>query len=390
MGEDLKKDKPDISSKNKTNAESIKALLAVSIITSLLFGMLGGYVFSKIEGNGGISGLTVGSVLKKDTVSVTVNSDVSDIVKKVSQSVVSITGEHLTNSFFGTYSQKSSGTGFIVNENGLVMTNKHVTEGASGNFIVYTNDGTEYTAKIKATDPVYDIAFLELSNAKGLKAVDLGDSDVLQVGEPVVAIGNALGQYQNTVTGGIISGVGRALPVGDSGDGNVSTLDNVLQTDAAINPGNSGGPLVNRAGQVIGINTAIDQSGQNIGFAIPINVGKSALASVEKNGYVSRPVLGISYVGLTKELASRNKLSVSEGALIYSGTNTPSIKSGSAADKAGLKDGDIITKINNDKIDSKHTLTQLVQKYNVGDSTMLTVIRDNKEIKVNVKLGEIK
>ncbi|KKQ95268.1 MAG: protease Do [candidate division CPR2 bacterium GW2011_GWC2_39_10] len=390
MDKETEEKKSATIANKKAYHEQVKSLLAVSIVTSLLFGMLGGYAFSKIEGNGGISGLPAGSVLRKEDVQVTVNSNVSDIVKKVSPSVVSIAGEHLESSLFGTYSQKSSGTGFIVNANGLVMTNKHVVEGVSGNFTVYTNDGTEYTAKIKATDPVYDIAFLELNNAKGLKSVDLGDSDVLQVGEPVVAIGNALGQYQNTVTDGIISGIGRALPVGDSERGSVSTLDNVLQTDAAINPGNSGGPLVNRAGQVIGINTAIDQSGQNIGFAIPINVGKTALASVEKNGYVSRPVLGISYIGLTKDLASRNKLSVSEGAMIYSGTNTPAIKSGSSADKAGLKEGDIITKINNDKINSNHSLTQLIQKYNAGDNITLTVLRDNKEIGVIVKLGEIK
>ncbi|KKR34344.1 MAG: Trypsin, partial [candidate division CPR2 bacterium GW2011_GWC1_39_9] len=209
MDKETEEKKSATIANKKAYHEQVKSLLAVSIVTSLLFGMLGGYAFSKIEGNGGISGLPAGSVLRKEDVQVTVNSNVSDIVKKVSPSVVSIAGEHLESSLFGTYSQKSSGTGFIVNANGLVMTNKHVVEGVSGNFTVYTNDGTEYTAKIKATDPVYDIAFLELNNAKGLKSVDLGDSDVLQVGEPVVAIGNALGQYQNTVTDGIISGIGK-------------------------------------------------------------------------------------------------------------------------------------------------------------------------------------
>lgn len=389
-GFDLKQEvNNDTIAQTSHHSGDANLILAVALILGLVGGFVGSAAFSKVQGqNKGI--LNFGSS-KTENVQVNVTSATTDVVGKVSPAVVSITSEQTTRTFWGPYTSKSSGTGFVVSADGLVITNKHVTGDAKTGFSVFTNDGTEYKASVKAVDPSNDIAFLQLENAKNLKTAELGDSDTLQVGEPVVAIGNALGQYQNTVTSGIISGIGRALPVGDSGSGQVSTLDNVLQTDAAINPGNSGGPLVNIRGQVIGINTAIDESGQNLGFAIPINVAKTALKSVQASGKVVRPMLGISYIPVTKELATKNNLSVSEGAMIYSGdSQTPAIRPGTPAEKAGLKENDIITKVGSQKIDARHSLSSTIQGYSVGDSISITYLRDKKETTVKITLNEVK
>ncbi|HBG81491.1 TPA: hypothetical protein DDW69_01480 [candidate division CPR2 bacterium] len=372
----------------KADNQDVKFIVALCIVISLVGGILGGIVFSS-SNNTGNNFFNAGTS-KTENVQVSVTSGITEVVNKVSPAVVSITSEHLTRGFWGPYTSKSSGTGFVVTAEGLVITNKHVVEDANASYSVFTNDGTEYPAKVKAQDPLSDIAFLQMEKANDLKTIDLGDSDELQVGEPVIAIGNALGQYQNSVTTGIVSGVGRALPVGDSESGQVNSLDNVIQTDAAINPGNSGGPLVNIRGQVIGINTAIDQSGQNIGFAIPINSVKTALKSVQSTGKVIRPIIGISYISITKDLAKKNNLSVNEGALVYVSGNSPALKPGSPAEKAGIKENDIITKINDTKIDAKHSLSSTVREHSVGETIKITLIRDSKEMKVDVKLEELK
>lgn len=230
-----------------------------------------------------------------------------------------------------------------------------------------------------------DIAFLKI-DGKNLPVAELGDSDSLKIGQTVITIGNALGQYQNTVTTGIISGVGRAIEAGDSAGGSAETLENIIQTDAAINPGNSGGPLVNIDGQVIGVNTAIDQGGQLIGFAIPINMVKKQIESVKDTGKISRPILGIRYIPITKEFASRNNLKTEKGALVYGGADL-AVLPDSPASKAGIEDGDIILKMNDDEIDAKHSIMGLLQKYSPGDKVTLTILHNGKKIKVNVTLG---
>jgi len=360
--------------------------LVVCLVLSLFGGLIGGLAFSRLKD----TKMNTSNFLPKKTENVRVDvvSEITDVVERVSPTVVSISTEVIARGFWGLNMSTSNGTGFIINEDGLVVTNKHVV-GNAKKLTVFTNDGKEYSAEVKAIDPLNDVAFIKLEKAQGLPVAELGNSNDLRVGEPVIAIGNALGQYQNTVTTGIISAIGRALPVGDSEGGMSSILHNVLQTDAAINPGNSGGPLVNIRGQVIGINTAIDQGGQNIGFAIPVNVAKTALLSLEKHGRIIRPVMGISYVPITKELASKNNLPVTEGALIYSGSaGQPAVRDGMPASKAGLKEKDIITKVDGKKIDARNSLFSIIQEYAVGDMIELTVIRDKKELKIKLTLVE--
>jgi serine protease Do len=225
-----------------------------------------------------------------------------------------------------------------------------------------------------------------------LPVVELGDSDELKVGQWVVAVGNALGQFQNTVTAGIVSAKGRQIQASDSDGTSTETLSNLLQTDTAINSGNSGGPLVNLKGQVIGINTAVASGAQGIGFAIPINEAKSAIESIKKTGKIVRPYLGVRYQTVTPEIAKANNLSVDYGAIVLRGTGLTAfaVVPGSPADKAGIIENDIILEVNGDKIDADHSLVSLIQQYQVGDEVELKVLSKAKEKTVKVNLEESK
>ncbi len=358
------------------------AMILISFVMGALGGMFGynlasGTLFND-QGSGGVVGNKIYNVTEQ--------SATVDAVKKVTPAVVSITSVQSTEGFFGAVSQtKSSGTGFIVTSDGLIVTNKHVVPDKSVQYSVFTSDGKEYKGKVQAQDPLNDIAFLKI-DAKNLPTVTIGDSSKLQVGQTVIAIGNALGQYQNSVTEGVVSGIGRAIQAGDSSGSSSESLQNVIQTDAAINPGNSGGPLVNIDGQVIGINTAVDQQGQSIGFAIPINMIKNQINEVKVKGVISRPVLGIRYIPITKEFAARNNLKTDKGVLVYGGSDL-AVLPGSAADKAGIKENDIILSIGSDQIDENHSVTGILQKYSPGDKVSLKVLRDNKELNIQVTLG---
>jgi len=313
-----------------------------------------------------------------------------DVVAKVSPAVVSIVSKSQVQGFFGgTYEQKGSGTGFIIRSNGLIVTNRHVAE-ADAKYTVTTADGKSYDATVVARDSFNDLALLRIS-ASGLPTVTLGDSDQLRVGQQVVAIGNAMGEYQNTVTTGIISGIGRAITAGGSSGGS-EQLDNVIQTDAAINPGNSGGPLVNMAGEVIGINTAVDVQGQSLGFAIPINDVKSGIESVAAGGKISRPMLGIRYVTITPELASANQMSVNKGALVTRGATASelAVTPGGPADKAGIKENDIITTVDGKIVDETATIPSILKNHKPGDRVTVKLIRAGKTMTVTVTLGEMK
>lgn len=326
--------------------------------------------------------------IKEQTLNIQEQSVTIDVVKKVSPSVVSITAIQSRLDFFGRVQKaKGAGTGFVVSADGLILTNKHVVSDANAEYSVFTSDGKEYKAEIKATDPVYDIAFVKI-DAKGLAPVEIGDSDKIQVGQSVIAIGNALGQYQNTVTTGVVSAIGRAIEAGDETGSEAETLENMIQTDAAINSGNSGGPLINSGGQVIGMNTAVDQQGQGLGFAIPINFAKSALASVKEKGKIVRPMIGVRYVNITKEFAARNELSVDHGALIYASGGDLAVLPGTPAAKAGLKEGDIITKIGDTEIGEGRSLLGTISKYKPGDKVTIIYVRDGKEHKVDLTLAE--
>jgi serine protease Do len=279
------------------------------------------------------------------------------------------------------------GSGFIVASDGLILTNKHVVEDTKAEYTVLTNDGKKYTAKVLARDPAQDLAIVKI-NAANLSAVTLGNSDEVKLGQTAIAIGNALGEFRNTVSVGVVSGLARTITAGGLSSGSSETLENVIQTDAAINPGNSGGPLLNLKGEVIGINTAIVSGAQNIGFAIPINRAKKDIQSVIASGTIKIPFLGVRYVLVTQDLAKSNNLPVDYGALLKSDNGSAAVQSDSPAAKAGLKEGDIILEVNGTKIDESHSLAYLVQQHSVGDVITLKVQRGKNVITLTVTLVE--
>ena len=312
---------------------------------------------------------------------------IADVAEKISKSVVSIvTSTKITNYFGQSYDSSAAGTGVIVSKDGYILTNKHVINGAT-KVTVVLDDGTIYEdVEVVTTDPLNDIAFLKVKDVSDLPAATLGDSKTISVGQQVIAIGNALGQYQNTVTSGIISGTGRSVTASDESGYNTETLSDMIQTDAAINSGNSGGPLVNAAGEVIGINTATSTSAENMGFAIPISSVKGMLAQLVENGKAERTYLGVYMVEITPEVAKAYNLPVSAGAYLYSSSSYTAIAKNSPAAKAGLKEKDIITKVNGIEVGASGSLANLIGEYKPGDTVQLTVIRDSKEIAVNVTL----
>lgn len=356
--------------------------IAAALLIGLLGGLLGSYTYVRY--------FAAAIPTDRKQLVVQENSAVIDVAKKDSPAVVSITSKAVTRGFFGTSQQVSgAGTGMIVTSDGLILTNRHVVDDASANYTVVTNDGKSYPAKVVSRDTINDVAFVRIS-ASNLPVIELGDSGAVKVGQRVVAIGNALGQFQNTVTDGIISGLARGVTAGDSGSfgsGSSEDLQNLLQTDAAINPGNSGGPLVNLDGQVIGINTAVAGQAQNIGFAIPINDVKPLIASVRNAGRIVRPYLGVRYVAIDKQVATLNNLSVDNGAWVQAADDAnPGVVKDSPADKAGIKEGDILTKVGSDKIDSTHSLQSLIGKHKVDEKVTITLLRDGKTQTVDVTL----
>lgn len=320
-----------------------------------------------------------------------VEGSIADIAEKVSKSVVSIVTSTTTRNFFGQdYSSSAAGTGVIATADGYVITNKHVINGAT-KVTVILDDGTTYEdVEVIATDPLDDIAYLKIKDVSDLTPATLGDSKTISVGQQVIAIGNALGEYQNTVTSGIISGTGRSVTASDSSGYNVETLTDMIQTDAAINSGNSGGPLVNAAGEVIGINTATSASAENMGFAIPISSVKGMLSQLIETGKAERAYLGIYTVQITPEVAKAYNLPVSTGEYVYSSSSYSAVMKDSPAAKAGIKDKDIITAINGVKIGTAGTVSDLIGEYKPGDTVQLTVVREGKETAINVTLGAYK
>ncbi len=293
----------------------------------------------------------------------------------------------------GTEKRKvGGGTGFIISEDGLILTNKHVVADKDAEYTVITNEGKKFPVEVVARDPVKDLAILKIKQkGKKLKfpTVKLGDSDKLQIGQTVIAIGYMLGEFQNSVSVGVISGLGRKITA--SGGGIVETLEDVIQTDAAINKGNSGGPLLNLKGEVIGINTAMVVGGENIGFALPINSAKKAIEQVKTLGKIVYPFLGVRYVLIDKKIQRENNLPVDYGAWIVRGPHGErAIFPNSAAEKARLRAGDIILEVNGEKITQKNSLGKVILKYNPGDKITLKVLRGDEEKIFKVVLGERK
>lgn len=283
-----------------------------------------------------------------------------------------------------------AGSGFIVSEDGLVLTNKHVVIDDSAEYTVFTSDGQKYKAKVLALDPVQDLAVIKIeAPEKKFKPAILGDSSSIQIGQGVIAIGNALGEFSNTVSVGVVSGLQRTISASSHTGDFSEILEGIIQTDAAINSGNSGGPLVNLKGEVIGINTANAQGAQSIGFALPINLAKKDIQQVVKNNKIIYPFLGVRYILIDEIVKEEQKLSVDYGALISKGPNgEAAVEKGSGAEKAGIKENDIILEINGEKINVKNSMSTLIQKYNAGDKIKLHILRDGKEMNVDVTLGE--
>lgn len=332
---------------------------------------------------------------------------VIDVVKENSPSVVSVViskevavyeTEYLPFGSFlipqekktGTEKQQiGSGTGFIVSEDGLVLTNKHVVSDDTADYTVIDINGKEYPAKVLAKDPVQDLAIIKIEGS-GFKPLKLGSASDIQIGQSVIAIGNALGEFQNTVSVGVISGLGRTLVASGSTIG-TETLEDTIQTDAAINKGNSGGPLLNLKGEVIGINTAVASTGQSIGFAISIDKAKKDIEQVKTIGKISYPFVGVRYIALDEEIAKERNISVDYGALIIkSNDGSPAITAGSPAEKAGLKEGDVILEMGGEKVTKDNALGKIIAKYNPNDSVDLKILRDGIEMTVPLVLGEWK
>lgn len=287
------------------------------------------------------------------------------------------------------------GTGFIISEDGMILTNAHVVLDKEADYTVLTNDGKKIPAKVLARDSFRDLAIIKIETeksvdnegrvaSKSFPVVKMGNSDKLQIGQTVIAIGNALGEFRNTVSVGVISGLGRKVTA--SGEGITQTLEDVIQTDAAINKGNSGGPLLNLKGEVIGVNFAMAEQAENIGFAIPINHAKKIVDQVKTSGKFVYPFLGVKYILINEKNQKDNDLPVNYGAWVIKGE--ASISPGSAAEKAGIKEGDIILEFNQEKITTENSLAKLIMKYNPGDKVVLKILREGKENLIQVTLGE--
>jgi S1-C subfamily serine protease len=323
-----------------------------------------------------------GTVINSDQKIVKEESLVIDVVNQTSSSVVSIGAKRQSSSILEPNSNDAQGigTGFIISANGLILTNKHVVSEDNVEYSVITNDDKEYKVEKVYRDPSNDLAIIKI-NANGLKPLELGDSSTLQVGQFVIAIGNALGEFSNTVTTGVVSGLGRGIVAGDALGGSVEQLDNVIQTDAAINQGNSGGPLLNSAGQVVGINTAVSQNAQNIGFAIPVNVAKPIIDEFNRTGrIIGPPDLGVAYQPISRQTAILND--------VPQGMYLSQVATDSPASQAGLASQDIITKVDDTQMSTDKDLAEYIRSKKIGDTIRIEYWRDGETKTTSAKLIE--
>lgn len=377
-----------MATKKKNNPEYAKTTLMLLLaITAGFFGGWFGSQSVQMSGNGNLS-VTREFIEGESDLIATIARDVSPSVVSVNVTSTAVTQDPF--GFGREVERESAGTGVILSDDGIVVTNRHVVAIGTTEVTVTFSDGREADAEVigrtNNSDPL-DIAFLKINNPNqyDLQSVTVGDSDDVEVGQRVVAIGNALGRFQNTVTSGIISGFGRDIEA--FGGGGVDRLQNLFQTDAAINSGNSGGPLVNSASEVIGINVAT-ASAENISFAIPINDVKPLIDIVLQTGRLERPFLGVRYIPLNPDVARELDLPVEQGVFIPAGSaQNPSIQSGSPAENAGLEELDIIVEIDGQKLDERNGLVSILGKKRVGDTVEMKVIRNGDEITLSATLS---
>ena len=289
------------------------------------------------------------------------------------------------------YQEVGAGSGFIVSQDGLVVTNRHVVLDKAADYVVMTNDGRKYDAKILALDPVQDLAIMKIQSDETFPAITLGNSNGIQIGQGAIAIGNALGQFSNTVSVGVVSGLKRTVNASNESGSFSETLEGIIQTDAAINFGNSGGPLINLKGEVIGVNTATAQGAQTVGFAIHINIAKRDIQQIVATNKITYAFLGVRYVLIDEKVKKQYKLSVDYGAYVVRGENGEvAITANSPAKTAGLKEKDVILTFNGEKITKDNSLASIIARYNPGDKVTLKVLRGGEEMDVGVTLTERK
>ena len=396
------------------------------ILAAFIFGGIGGaltssYFYSEIRDSLAKLNIEIPApqitekIIKEYQPQTTQEEKIIQVVENVSPAVVSIIitkdvpkfeeyyispfGEFFGESFFEfqipQYRQEGTekkeigwGTGFIVSKEGMVLTNSHVVSDKEADYTIFTNDGQEFPAKVLARDTFRDLAVIKIEGEKPFPTAKLGDSDKLQIGQTVITIGNALGEFRNTVSAGVISGLGRTVTA-SSGE-LIETLEDVIQTDAAINRGNSGGPLLNLKGEVIGVNFAMAQAAENIGFAIPINKAKKDIEQVKTLGKIVYPFLGVRYVIITERIQEENNLPVNYGAWIIRGSGgKAAIFPGSAAEKVGLKENDIILEFDGQTITAENSLAKIIMEYDPGDKVVLKILREGEEKIVQVTLSEM-
>lgn len=286
--------------------------------------------------------------------------------------------------------QVGGGSGFFVGNEGLILTNKHVVGDSKAEYTVITNDGKKFPAEILSRDPINDVAMIKIG-ASNFPTIPLGDSSNLELGQTVIAIGNALGIFKNTVSLGIVSGLSRAISAQADPTSPPQEMRGLIQTDAAINHGNSGGPLVSLEGLAIGVNAAVVFGAQNIGFAIPINSAKRDFSDLKKYGHIRRPLLGVRYITIDENLKDKMSLPVDYGALVIKeSVHDHGVVPQSPAEKAGIRERDIILTLNNQKIDRDHPIQDFLENLNVGDRVELVVLRGKKELKIKLALSERK
>lgn len=391
-----------------------KKNFAVSLLAGILGALIvvmGAWGFAYMNPNF-FAGLGAGRVteVKQYVASTSYEQQVIDTVKKASPSVVSVVitkdvpvlEKYYQQSgpfafSFPQYRQKGTekkevggGSGFVATEDGYIITNQHVVSESDAEYTVILSDGTKYPAKVVAKDDLNDIAVLKIE-AKNLSVLQFANSDNLQVGQTVLAIGNPLLEFKNSVSVGVISGLSRSIVAGGKFGGGTEQLEGVIQTDAAINPGNSGGPLLNLNGEIVGMNVAM-ASAENIGFALPANLIESVVQSVKEHGKIIKPYLGIRYTPITKELKEKNKLSVDYGVLVLRGEKPEDLAviPGSPADKAGIVENDIVLEIDGEKLSDDVSVARIVASKKVGDELKLKILHKGEEKEVNVVLEEFK
>jgi S1-C subfamily serine protease len=361
-------------------------IVVIAVVAGLLSGALSAFGVATLLDDGPSGFVTGGASTDANTVSDVTIDESSAIIKAadaVAPAVVTI--QRTTDGLLG--SSSGSGSGFIYDADGFILTNRHVVEGADTLRIVL-NDGRQFEGTVYGIDTLTDLAIVTI-DATDLPTAPIGNSADLEPGQLAIAIGNPLGNFENTVTTGVVSGLGRQIQASDASQTSSETLNNLIQTDAAINPGNSGGPLVNSGGQVIGVNTAVNTEAQGIGFSIPIDVAKPIMQQAVAGEELARPWIGVYYVPISPALAEAESLPVDYGALIGTEGGQSAVFPGSPAEVAGLQEGDIITAIDGEQIGPGVDLSMLIVGHAPGDTITLRILRDNSTSEVDVTLGEL-